>query len=146
MAIPKPGGPPPKRESQRRRENKPASYGAAVPETAEAGAKPAELGVLDPHPLITDLWAALGRSAEAKYYSEADWQRVRLELSYGNRLLTGGRIGSQAWAVFQNGLNELLISPADKRRAGIELKPPATDPDEEAAVLQIAEYQANLTA
>ena len=34
----------------------------------------------------------------------------------------------------------MLISPADKRRAGIELKA-AADADEDAAVLQMAKYQ-----
>jgi hypothetical protein len=46
----------------------------------------------------------------------------------------------------QHGLSELLISPADKRRAGIALRPAneADDPDVKAAVLQIATYQEKL--
>ena len=43
----------------------------------------------------------------------------------------------------QRGLSELLVSPADKRRAGIELKA-AADVDADAAVLQIAKYQDKL--
>jgi hypothetical protein len=140
MAMSKPRGPVPKREDQRRRDNKPESHGAASVDTAEAGERPDALG-FDADPMIVSLWDALADSAESKYYSAADWQRVRLELLYGNRLLSGGRIGSQAWGVFQAGLNELLISPADKRRAGIELKPPSVDPDEEAAVAQISDYR-----
>ena len=45
----------------------------------------------------------------------------------------------------QTGLSELLISPADKRRAGIELRRAASDPDEDAAVVQMAVYQDKLT-
>lgn len=129
-------GPPPTRDSQRRRKNKPASYGAAEPEVAEtpAAPPPRELGLNPVNEMIADLWAALQKSAEAKYYSDADWQRVRLELSYGNDLLLGDRVpGAQSWATFQAGLNALLVSPADKRRAGIELKPHRADPDDEAA-------------
>ena len=37
-------------------------------------------------------------------------------------LLAGGRqLTPTAWSVVQHGLSELLISPADKRRAGIAL-------------------------
>ena len=45
-----------------------------------------------------------------------------------------------AWGAVQSALNELLVSPADKRRAGIELQAAASDPDEDAAVLQLAKY------
>lgn len=128
-------GPPPKRDSQRRRRNTPASYGKAEPEIAGTGAPaPDDLGITDCDAMIVDLWDALQASAEAKYYSDADWQRVRLELRYGSMLLRGGRTpGAQAWATFQAGLNALLVSAADKRRAGIELKPHMGDPDEMAA-------------
>jgi len=84
--------------------------------------------------MIEELWRALHGSPEAKYYSAADWQRVRLELNYGNTLLRSARVpGAQAWATFQSGLDTLLVSPADKRRVGIELKPPEVDEDEQAA-------------
>ena len=129
-----PPGPPPKRDSQRRRSNTPASYGEAEPEVAgEAAAPPRELGYTA-HELIQSLWEALQNSAEAKYYSDADWQRVRLELSYGDKLLSGARVpGAQSWATFQAGLNSLLVSPADTRRAGIELKRVELDEDDAAA-------------
>jgi hypothetical protein len=49
-------GPPPKRDSQRRR-NKPASYGEAEPEVADVPAAPAprELAIDNPHQLIVDI-------------------------------------------------------------------------------------------
>lgn len=141
-------GPPPKRDSQRRRRNKPASYGAAETETVESSSDPVEAATLPTerklgfaaHKLIEDLWAAVQTSAEARFYSEADWHRVRIELWYGNQLLDGNRTpGAQAWAAFQAGLNILLVSPADKRRAGIEIKPPQADADAAAADAAIAE-------
>jgi hypothetical protein len=135
-------GPPPKRDSQRRRRNTPASYGDAEPEVADVPAAPAprELAIDNPHQLITDPWAALQKSAEAKYYSDADWQRVRLELHYGNTLLQGARVpGAQAWATFQSGLDALLISAADKRRVGIERKPNQVDEDDAAAEAALAD-------
>ena len=39
------------------------------------------------------------------------------------------------------GLNEMLLSPAIKRRAGIELRPQGVDVDEDAAVSMVGKYQ-----
>jgi hypothetical protein len=145
MAMSKPRGPAPKREADRRRANKPESQGEAQTVSAEAGKRPDELG-FPAHEIVGKLWEVLAESAEAKFYSAADWQRVRLELFYANYTLTSDKIGAQAWTAVQAGLSELLISPADKRRAGIEMKPQMSDPDEDAAVVQLAEYQASLGA
>ncbi|OBJ60247.1 hypothetical protein [Mycobacterium asiaticum] len=147
MTVSKPRGPAPKRESQRRRANKPESHGEAQPVVAgTASEQPAELGFAA-HPLIVDMWNALGGSVEAKFFSAADWQRARLELWFANKLVRQRKaISAPAWAAVQAGLSELLVSPADKRRAGIELKKAAADPDEEAAVVQLAQYQAALSS
>lgn len=143
MAVSKPRGPAPARESQRRRRNKPESQGEAIVEVAQAGDRPRELG-FDAHPIVQALWDVLGTSAEAKFYSAADWERVRMELLFASRTLMSDRIGAQAWTAVQAGLSELLISPADKRRAGIEMKPVTVDPDEEAAVAQLDDYRTAL--
>jgi hypothetical protein len=144
MAIPKPTGRPPVPDSQRRRRNKPASYGLA--ESVLAGQARAQPDLaFKAHTMITDLWTALGKSVEGQFYSDADWQRARLEMFYLNGLLTGERsLTAPAWSVVQHGLNELLVSPADKRRAGIALKQSAVDPDEVHAAAQIAEYRERL--
>src|SRR4051812_17515834 len=110
-------GPLPKRASQRRRRNKPKSYGQADPTVIEpAEAMPEEPG-FDAHPIVASLWSALSTWGEAQFYSAADWQRARLELWFGNQLLTGGGAapGAQAWRTFQAGLTALLISPAENR-------------------------------
>lgn len=146
MAVSKPRGPVPKRDSQRRRANKPESHGEAKSVVAGTAAEQPELG-FEAHQLVVDMWAALGTSVEAKFFSAADWQRARWELWYANRLLKSRKpVSAPAWVAVQTGLSELLVSPADKRRAGIELKKAAADPDEEAAVVQIAEYRNALGA
>ncbi len=74
-------GPAPKPASKRRRRNTPQSYGAAQPATAPAAhVHERPLGVDDPHPLITDMWSTVQSSSEARFYSAADWARLRLEL------------------------------------------------------------------
>ena len=129
-------GVPPKPASKRRRRNTPATYGAAEPTTAPAApAGDRELGIDNPHPLVTDMWATIQTSCESRFYSEADWVRLRLELWNANQAMRSPRPPSgQTWATIQHGLTELLVSPAAKRRAAIELQAPGPDPDENAAV------------
>jgi hypothetical protein len=134
-------GVPPKPEAKRRRRNKPASYGAARPTTAPA-AEPTtrELGSNGAHPLVQDMWNTVQHSCEAAFYSETDWERLRLELWFANHTMASGRPSGQGWDAVQHGLNEMLLSPAIKRRAGIELKR-AVDVDAVAADEQIARYK-----
>ena len=95
----------------------------------------------DAHELVADMWTALGRSVEGQFFSAADWQRARWELWYANRVMTAGQAPSaHQWSAVQLGLDELLVSPAVKRRAGIELKR-AVDADAVAADEQIARYK-----
>jgi hypothetical protein len=135
-------GPAPKPESKRRRYAKPKSYGDATPTTAPA-APPVDgrrLGIDNPHPLIVLLWDTVQKSCEATFFSETDWQRLRLECWYANHTMVSGRPSAQAWGAIQPGLNELLLSPAVKRRAGIEVKPAAGDADENEAVSLVGKY------
>lgn len=70
-----------------------------------------------------------------------------MEMWFTNEILTGRvELSASNWARVQSGMNELLISPADKRRAGIELKKATADPDEAAAVSQIAKYKAKFAS
>jgi hypothetical protein len=136
-------GPAPKPASKRRRANKPRSYGLAQPTVAQAACvQPRELGLEDPHPLIAQLWTTVQSSCEAAFFSEADWARLRCELWFANETMrkpTGG-----AWQQVQRGLNELLISPAAKRRAAVELKAAGPDENENVAVAMIGRYRQSL--
>jgi hypothetical protein len=137
-------GPPPKPPNKRRNTTKPANYGLAEPILAGQAARQPDLG-FDPHPMVARMWAALASSVESRFYSAADWERASFELFFANEVLEGRiPMSSSNWQRIQQGLNELLVSPADKRRAGIELKA-AADPDEEAAVLQMVQYRDKLS-
>ena len=69
------------------------------------------------------MWDTVQHSCESAFYSETDWERLRMELWYANHTMASGRPSAQAWDAVQHGLSELLISPAVKRRSGIELRP-----------------------
>ncbi len=138
-------GPAPKKASQRRRANKPKSYGAADAVVVGRAVSAPDLGIDDCHQMVVDLYASLVGSVEGKFFSAADWQRARLECLFINSTITDGRRpGAQAWASVQAGLGALLVSPADKRRIGIELNKATTDPDEDAAVASLDEYRRQL--
>ena len=128
---------------QRRRANKPATYGAATPITAPAaGRHDRDLGIDNPHELVASMWATVQESCESRFYSEADWARLRMELWNANEVMRSGKpISGTTWAGIQHGLNALLISPAEKRRAAIEVKPLGPDADQDAANNQIARYK-----
>ena len=136
-------GPAPKPESKRRRYGKPKSYGAAEPTTTPAAARsgPRKLGIEDAHPLIASLWNTVQTSCDAAFYSATDWERLRLELWFANHTMFSGRPSAGAWEAVQHGLNELLLSPAVKRRAGIELKPSGVDADADAVVAMTGKYR-----
>ena len=137
-------GPAPKPASQRRRRTKPESYGAAEPTVAGQGDVQPPLG-FDAHELVVDLWAALGSSVEGRFYSAADWQRARWELWYANAVMTAGQVPSaNQWTALQRGLDELLVSPAVKRRAGIELRRIGVDADVVAAGEMVGKYKRSL--
>ena len=140
-------GPSPKPPSQRRRSNVPKSYGLATPTTVPAAPhQDRVLGIDGPvHRLVADMWTTAQTSDEAWFWTEGDWARLRLEMWHANGLLTSGKpISPSSWRQVQHGLSDMLISPAAKRRVGIELKPPVVDADEDAAILQITKYQDKL--
>jgi hypothetical protein len=139
-----PRGPAPKPASRRRRRNKPDSYGAAEPTVAGQGDEQPPLG-FEAHELVVDLWSVLGQSVEAQFYSAADWQRARWELWYANTVMTASQVPSaNMWTTIQRGLDELLISPAVKRRAGIELRRKGVDADVVAAGEMVGKYKRSL--
>ena len=137
-------GPVPKPASQRRRANKPKSYGKADSVQAGEASEAPGLGIDDCHPMVEDLYASLVGSVEAQFFSAADWQRARLECFYLNSQMKDGKPGAQAWGFIQAGLGALLVSPADKLRIGIELKAKESDPDQDAAVASLDAYRAQL--
>jgi len=72
---------------------------------------------------VADSWNKVQRSCAAPFYGDADWVRAHPELFHLNALMTGRRqLTPSAWSAVQAGLNELLLSPEVKRRAGIELQ------------------------
>jgi hypothetical protein len=138
-------GPAPKPPSKRRHRGTPKSYGAAVPTTAPAAPDIGrELGLDDPHELITSLWDTVATSCESRFFSEADWARLRCELWFADTVLKSESPTAASWRMVQRGLNDLLISPAEKRRVAIELRPPNPDSENARVISMIDGYREKL--
>ena len=108
------------------------------------GRRAAAAGVRRPRVGGGYVGGALAQSVEGQFFSTADWQRARLEMWHADKLVRSGQPTANQWAAVQRGLDELLISPAVKRRAGIELRKHAADVDADAAVAMTARYQQRL--
>jgi hypothetical protein len=78
---------------------------------------------------------------EGQFYSAADWERARLEMWFADKLVGSGQPTANQWVAALHGWDELLISPAVKRRAGIELRKHAADVDADAAVSLVGKYK-----
>lgn len=124
-------GPLPKPASQRRRRNKPKSYGEAdavmvasrpvkKPSLSLPFADPAE----KPHKLVSSFWRVLRSSeVDTSFWTAADWQRARVTMWFlDKQLKRPGPTGAQAMDSIMKQFDALLVSPAEKRRLGIEIK------------------------
>lgn len=143
-------GPAPKRQSQRRRRNKPAP-GAQVT-TAPAG-PPARDEVREPgadwHPIAVRFWEAFTRSGQVAFWEETDWAvayDLCEELSHYKNAPNGKRNAAMRQAIDAVGAR-LLMTEGDRRRLRLELaRGDVVDPDEQASVTKIADYMAKLGA
>jgi hypothetical protein len=91
------------------------------------------------------MWTAVHESCEARVLLRRRLGAAAFELWNANQVMRSGRpISGNTWAAVQHGLTELLISPAAKRRAAIELRPPGPDEDAVAAVSMLGAYKRKL--
>lgn len=113
-------GPVPKRSSERERRNKP-DFEITTIETDGDVLMP-ELGFDNPHPIIEDLWASLGLSAQHEYYEPSDWQFARFTLHFANQLLWSSRPSAQMFQGVTSALSDLLVSEGSRRRLRMEIE------------------------
>lgn len=113
-------GPVPKRSSERERRNKP-DFEITTIETDGDVLMP-ELGIENPHPIVSDLWDSLGMSAQNEYYEPSDWQYARFTLHFANQLLWSARPSAQMFQGITSALSDLLVSEGSRRRLRMEIE------------------------
>lgn len=122
-------GPPPKRDEERVRRNKPDRPTATV--TAIGVVQIPEMGDLshlgETHPLIEEMYQSIKDSAITQFYEPTDWQFARITLYALNEELiaakhNGKPIGAMKLAAIIQMLSALMLTEGDRRRARIEIE------------------------
>lgn len=112
-------GPIPKRSEERIRRNK--VEGLEKVQAIGIVQKP-ELGMVDPHPLVVDLYDSLLKSAQSRYYEPSDWHFARFVMHFVDNLLKTSRPSAQLLASVQSMLADLLVSEGSRRRVRLEVE------------------------
>ncbi|AGK87481.1 hypothetical protein M045_gp02 [Mycobacterium phage HINdeR] len=118
-------GPIPKRSDQRVRRNKPETPVTVLP--VKGPVKAPAMGIPDAHPIVSQLWDSLAKSAQAQYYEPSDWAYARMALHFANREIWSGKPNGQILATINQMLTGLLVSEGDRRRMNLEIQRNNTD-------------------
>ena len=127
-------GPIPNRSDQRVRRN----IGDPIEKVTAIGAvEIPELNLGEVHPLVTELYEAMTRSAQRKFFEPSDWAYTKVTLHFLNGLPNSSRPSSQMLASVNQMLSALLVSEGERRRVRIEVERGSTT--ETGDVLQISD-------
>lgn len=113
-------GPIPKRSDERIRRN--TENGTTDKVTVIGPVPIPQLGIEDPHPIVTDLYRSLTESAQKRYYEPSDWEYARFTLHFADSLLKSPRPSAQLLASVNQMLSNLLVSEGDRRRVRLEVE------------------------
>lgn len=128
-------GPVPKRDSQRRRRNKPET-----PTEQVAGAEQVDRPAPGEgwHPIARALWNSLGASGQATFYEPTDWSAAYLLCESMSRelhpqpVVVGDEVRmlelppkAASLAAWRQMMAALLVAEGDRRRVRVELTRPA---------------------
>lgn len=133
-------GPVPKRSEVRRRG---ARSGTA--DRHETDSPTAEPPALRPglHPLAVAWYDSLAASGQRRYYEPSDWLHAQILAEAIHEYAHSTGKASLLNAILA-GSTSLLVTEGDRRRLRLELTRTGVDPDAEAAVVALAEYQQRL--
>lgn len=158
--VPGSGGPPPKRDSQRRRANTPAKGPATKGRAAVAKRQPP-----DPswHPAMTLWYDSLADSGQSEFYSSSDWATAWVSAEAMSRELQPQPMsvgkGDEAHiemvllppkaatlAAWLKACTALMATEGDRRRLRLELDRPTPEkPKEAPGVAELDAYRRRLT-
>ena len=113
-------GPVPKRSSERIRRNKPDVPIDKI--TAIGPVEVPQLGLVDPHPVISQLWSGMVASAQARYFEPTDWAFARLTLYFTDCQVKAGKVNGQVLATVHSMLSDLLVTEGSRRKVRVEVE------------------------
>lgn len=113
-------GPVPKRSEDRIRRNKDEAPVEKL--DIQGPVDVPDLGIENPHPMITDFYASLRDSAQSRFYEPSDWQFARVTMHFLNQQIKSSRPSGQTLATLSSMLTELLVSEGSRRRVRLEIE------------------------
>jgi hypothetical protein len=134
-------GPIPKRDSERRRRNKPDHPTDTVKVGGGVRVPPADSTW---HPRALTLYRSLRRSAQSRFYEPSDWEMAKYAMELLSLALRSSKPSAQSLAIVNSLLSNLLVTEGDRRRAGLEIE--RRQQEEPASVASIDEYRRQLRA
>lgn len=137
-------GPVPKRSDQRHGHHK-ADPVDAAPAGQAAGRAKRPPSAKHWHPMARNWFLALGRSGQARWYEDSDWQHAYIWAELLSRQLFSEKPSAMMLAAWDSASSRLLVTEGDRRRVRIELEQPGvSDPDKEAGVASMQAWRAKL--
>lgn len=136
------GGPPPKRDSQRRRSNDPVLGSATVAPGAEVVVVPA--ADTEWHPVARGWFESLAASGQSRFYEPSDWatayvvaESMSRELQPQPLVVGSGKDATvemhkvppkgASLAAWLKAMTALMVTEGDRRRLRLELERPVAD-------------------
>lgn len=140
-------GPIPKRSDQRRRTNDTGDV------TKAAAGKQARRPPVNGHwhPIAKRWYLALADSGQVVFFEPSDWAHAYFVAEAMSRLLTAKKFSAQLFAALDSSTTRLMVTEGDRRRLRVELErekagAEGSDPDHDAAVTSMHEWQAKVGA
>ncbi len=110
----------PKRSDQLIRRNTPETPVTKV--SAIGPVVTPDLGIVDPHPLVVDLFESLKDSAQSRFYEPSDWQFARITLHYLDKSLKQSSPSAMLLSSIDSMMTRLLLTEGDRRRMRLEVE------------------------
>lgn len=134
-------GPVPKRSDQRVRRNKDDVPVEKLVTDGTPVAAP-KMDIVQPHPLITEMWESMKNSAQARYYEPSDWAFALVQFHFLNQQLWSGKPSAQMMATLNTALTSLLLTEGDRRRVRMEVERQAAQAEVVDIAAELAKRQA----
>ena len=112
-------GPVPKRSDQRVRRNKTAPVSKL---RAVGVVDVPELGLVDPDPLVAELWASQHASAQRQYMEPSDWSHFKVMLRLLDGQLKSSRLNANLMQVVESMMSKHGVAEGHRRQLRIEVE------------------------
>lgn len=134
--VPGSGGPPPKRDAQRRRRNAPTV--PTVTASSDGTVRGYDLEG-DHSPLAFRFWVALRQSGQTQFFEPSDWFTAELVVAAIDQFVATP--SAALLASIQSLMTSLLVTEGDRRRLRVELERTAPEATPDAAVTALDDFR-----